>query len=88
MHGETAAPDGRDASVFTIHVGAALGREWTHWLAGAEILERNDGSGLITAQVADQSMLFGLLLRIRDLGIPLLGLYPCSKVALSSIPGC
>lgn len=62
--------------IYTIHLGAPLGPEWAEWYAGSETLDRGDGTGLIIAQVRDQAMLFGLLLRIRDLGIPLLGLYP------------
>jgi hypothetical protein len=61
---------------YTIHIGVPLGSEWAEWFAGSETLDRGDGTGLIIAQVRDQAMLFGLLLRIRDLGVPLLGLYP------------
>lgn len=62
--------------VYTIHVGAALGQEWTGWFDDAAIVDRDDGTGLITVSVRDQAMLFGFLIRIRDLGVPLLGLYP------------
>lgn len=66
-----------DAPVrYTIHVGVLLGQEWTDWFDHAEIVDQKDGTSLITASVRDQAMLFGLLIRIRDLGVPLLGLYP------------
>ena len=39
-----------------------------------------DGTGLVTAVIRDQAMLLGLLIRISDLGIPLLGLYPGSTI--------
>jgi hypothetical protein len=42
-------------------------------------VSREDGTSLITTTVRDQAMLLGLLIRIRDLGIPLLGLYPASE---------
>lgn len=61
---------------YTIHIGAPLGDEWAEWLTDAKVMALDDGSGLIMANVRDQAMLFGLLLRIRDLGIRLLGLYP------------
>lgn len=72
------APDGSSVQrdVFTLHVGAVLAPEWAEWFDGSEIRAREDGTGLITAAVRDQAMLFGLLLRVRDLRIPLLGLYP------------
>jgi hypothetical protein len=70
------APPAPVTAVYSIHVGAVLGPRWTEWFAGSEIIPREDGSGIIVAEVRDQAMLFGLLLRIRDLGIPLLGIYP------------
>lgn len=66
-------------TVYTIHVGAALGPKWEEWLDGSQVLSRDDGTGMVTAVVRDQAMLLGLLNRIRDLGIPLLGLYPASE---------
>lgn len=68
----------RRPDVFTLHLGAHVGPEWSEWLDGVEILGRADGSAMITAYVPDQAQLFGLLLRVRDLGVPLLGLYPAS----------
>jgi hypothetical protein len=59
-----------------IHVGAVIGPEWAKWFEGAEIMDLGDGSTLIVVGVRDQAMLFGVLLRVRDLRIPLLGLYP------------
>jgi hypothetical protein len=59
---------------FTIHVGAELGPDWRDWFDGAEIAVKPDGTASITVSVQDQAMLYGLLLRIRDLGVPLLGL--------------
>jgi hypothetical protein len=79
------APDSpglRRPDVFTLHLGVMLGPEWANWMDGVEILNRNDGSGMLTALVPDQARLFGLLLKVRDLGIPLLGLYPASSLPL------
>jgi len=70
----------RRPDVFTLHLGVMLGPEWANWMDGVEILNRNDGSGMLTALVPDQARLFGLLLKVRDLGIPLLGLYPASSL--------
>lgn len=60
-------------------MGAPVGPEWQEWLDDARIVAREDGTGLVTAVVRDQAMLLGLLNRIRDLGIPLLGVYPGSE---------
>lgn len=79
----------KPTETYTIHIGAPLGVEWGEWFADSAFLARDDGTGLITAKVRDQAMLFGVLLRIRDLGIPLLGVYPghCSAEPDSTSPG-
>lgn len=69
MHDDTT-----ETTYFTIHVGAELGPDWRDWFNGATIVVRPDGTAVITVAVRDQAMLYGLLLRIRDLGVPLLGL--------------
>lgn len=62
--------------VYTFHVGAGLGPDWGDWFEGGEILDGKDGTARIIVEVRDQAMLFGLLIRIRDLGVPLLALHP------------
>ena len=66
----------RAIQVYTFHVGAVLGGHWAGWFTDAEILACPDDTGRIIAAVRDQAMLFGILLRIRDLAVPLLGVYP------------
>jgi hypothetical protein len=70
-----ASPTGQPR-VYTFHVRGALGPDWVEWFEGAEILVQQDGTSRVVAEVRDQAMLFGLLIRIRDMGLPLLGLYP------------
>jgi hypothetical protein len=62
------------ASRYTIHIGAELGPDWGDWFDGATVVVQPDGTAVISVVVQDQAMLYGLLLRIRDLGVPLLGL--------------
>lgn len=49
-----------------------LDKSWAEWLNDMSIVQRPDGTTLITGQIADQAALFGLLSRLRDLGMPLL----------------
>jgi hypothetical protein len=44
---------------------------WSEWLEGLRITHEEDGSTVLTGQVADQPALHGLLIKIRDLGAPL-----------------
>lgn len=62
--------------VYTIHVGAVLGSHWVEWFDGESIVGEGDGTSSIIVEVSDQAMLFGLLLRVHDLGLPLIGVYP------------
>lgn len=49
-----------------------LDESWSEWLNDMSIEQQPDGTTLITGQIADQAALFGLLSRVRDLGMPLL----------------
>lgn len=49
-----------------------LDKSWAEWLNDMSIVQQPDGTTLITGQIADQAALFGLLNRLRDLGMPLL----------------
>jgi hypothetical protein len=69
-----------EGELFTIHVGAALDPAWAEWFEGMVIVRLPDGTSSITGIVRDQAALFGMLLRVRDLGLPLRGLYPGPEV--------
>lgn len=58
--------------VYQIRVKGHLGREWTDWFAGLTITLKEDGEMLLTGPVSDQAALYGLLKKVRDLGMPLL----------------
>jgi len=56
---------------YRIRVHGHLGPEWTDWFDGLSLTLEDNGDTLLTAQVADQAALFGLLRRVRDLGMTL-----------------
>jgi len=64
---------GADAKVYEIRVLGELGPRWSCWFADLAV-ETVDGETVIVGRVDDQAALHGLLARIRDLGLPLLGL--------------
>ncbi|MEM7134573.1 MAG: hypothetical protein AAF702_50370 [Chloroflexota bacterium] len=53
-----------------------LDEAWSEWLNGSEVEHCQDGTTLVTRVVQDQAALFGLLIKIRDLGLPLISLNP------------
>lgn len=59
---------------YQIRIKGYLGREWTAWFDGLIITLEENGTTLLTGQVVDQAALYGLLKKIRDLGMPLVSI--------------
>lgn len=55
-----------------IRIRGQLGAEWAEWFDGLTITQESDGSTRLTGVVADQSAFYGLLRKVRDLGLTLL----------------
>ena len=71
--------------IYQIRIEGHLGREWTDWFEGLAIRLEDNGTTLLTGAVVDQTALYGLLRKVRDLGIPLLSVVranPDQEVAL------
>ena len=66
-----AGGEGRGA-IYAIRIAGHLGAEWADWFGGLAITQEVNGDTLLTGVVADQSALYGLLRRVRDLGLTLL----------------
>jgi hypothetical protein len=58
--------------VYQIRVTGQLGSEWTDWFEGLSITREDNGETLLSGPVADQAALYGLLRKVRDVGLPLL----------------
>jgi hypothetical protein len=65
-----------EPAVYRIKVQGRLSATWSAWFDGLTISAESDGDGMavttLAGSVADQGALYGLLSRIRDLGLPLL----------------
>lgn len=57
---------------YEIRVKGILGEEWAEWLGGMAITHAANGETLICGSVVDQAALYGLLRKVRDLGLPLI----------------
>ena len=64
---------GDEEALWQIKVRGHLGRSWSSWLDGLTIEPQAHGETLLTGPIRDQAALHGLLNKIRDLGLPLLG---------------
>jgi hypothetical protein len=58
--------------IYQIKIEGQLGSQWTDWFEGLTITREENGETLITGPVVDQAALYGLLKKVRDLGLPLL----------------
>ncbi len=65
-------PNPHESRVYQIRVRGHLNHQWMDWFDGLTITLEADGDTLLTGPVVDQSALYGLLKKIRDLGMPLL----------------
>ena len=64
-----------DAELYQIRVRGVLDENWSEWFNGMSITveQTGDGSRLtVLTGIIDQSALHGILVKIRDLGLPLL----------------
>ena len=57
---------------YEIRIEDGLDEGWTAWFDGMQITNEPNGVTVITGAVIDQCALYGLLAKVRDLGLPLL----------------
>jgi hypothetical protein len=58
--------------IYQIRIEGHLDRQWAEWFESLTITLQDNGESLLTGPVADQAALYGLLRKIRDVGMPLL----------------
>jgi hypothetical protein len=65
--------------IYQIRIGGQLGAQWAEWFEGLNVLLEPDGTTLLSGPVIDQAALYGLLKKVRDLGMPLLSVNQIAK---------
>ena len=60
--------------VYQIVVKGHLDSEWSEWFDGLTITLVDNGETILSGPIVDQTALHGVLIKIRDLGLPLLSL--------------
>lgn len=61
-----------------IHIQEVLDQKWAAYFAPMELSFQNDGTTLV-GLIHDKAELFGILLKIRDLGLTLVSLAPAEQ---------
>ena len=55
-----------------IRVKGRIDERWSEWFDGLTITHTDQDETVLTGPVADQAALYGLIAKLRDLGLPLL----------------
>ena len=63
--------NGREAGRYEIRLKGHLDRRWAAWFDGLSISLESDGTTILDGSITDQAALHGLLLKVRDTGLPL-----------------
>jgi hypothetical protein len=67
-----APPPAQPLLRYEIRVRGVLDSRWSAWFEGLTATSDESGQTVIAGPVADQAALHGLLIKVRDLGLPLL----------------
>lgn len=62
------------SDIYCIIIKGHLDSEWSDWFDGLTITQVDHGETILTGPIVDQTALHGVLIKIRDLGLPLLAL--------------
>jgi hypothetical protein len=69
--------------IYQIRIRGQLGQQWSDWFEGLTITLDANGDTLLTGSGIDQAALYGLLRKVRDLGMPLVSVRPVEREYLS-----
>jgi hypothetical protein len=67
-------PSGAESVIYVIRVNGHLDPFWQEWFDYLSITHEQDGTTLLSGPIHDQAALYGVLLKLRDLGLTLLSL--------------
>jgi hypothetical protein len=70
-HASTEDPD--QPGRYEIRLKGHLDARWAAWFEGLTITREANGDTRLIGPVVDQAALYGLLRKVRDLGLPLIG---------------
>ena len=59
-------------TVYEIRVRGHLNGRWSDWFDGLKVINLENGETLLSGNIADQAALHGVLIKVRDLGLPLM----------------
>jgi len=76
----------RESTQYRIRVRGMLPAKWAEWFDGFAISYEAGGDTTLTGTVADQAALYGLISRVRDLGLSLVAVEHVDERARGRTP--
>jgi hypothetical protein len=64
----------REMTFYEIRVEGHLNVRWSEWFDGLEIHNLKDGEAVLSGHIVDTAALYGVLTKVRDLGLPFLAI--------------
>ena len=61
---------------YEIRIKGHIEESWSSWFQGLGVRYEEDGNTVLHGYIVDQAALHGVLMRIRDLGLPLVSVNP------------
>jgi hypothetical protein len=61
----------RTSVFYKIRLEGHIGDSWSSWFAGMTIRHEESGETVLSGTLVDEAALHGVLMKIRDLGLPL-----------------
>jgi hypothetical protein len=58
---------------YEITIQGHLDQHWSEWFDGLTITHEPNGTTTLAGPIVDQAALHGVLIKVRDLGLPLIG---------------
>ncbi len=69
---DASTEDQHEPRLYEIRLKGHLDARWANAFNGLSFTHTSDGSTILSGPVVDQAALYGLLRKVRDLGLPLL----------------
>jgi hypothetical protein len=70
MPDEQSSPQqSQEPKIYVIRIQGHLGSDWEEYFEGMTVRPEDNGDTLLTGPIVDQAALYGLLSRLRDLGL-------------------
>ena len=64
--------DSDESNIYHIRIKEQLSEQWQEWFEEMTITKESNGETLLTGHIVDQAELFGILKKVRNLGLTLI----------------